>query len=66
MLGGRSDVIELKTADEIDKMALTGEFIAETLATLSNAAQPGVNVMQLENHARALILERGAKSCYWD
>ncbi len=59
-------MIELKTADEIDKMAVTGEFIAETLATLSNEAQPGVNVMQLENHARALIFERGAKSCYWD
>jgi methionyl aminopeptidase len=59
-------VIELKSADEIDKMAVTGEFVAETLATLSNEAQPGVNVMQLENHARALITDRGAKSCYWD
>jgi len=59
-------VIELKTADEIDKMAVTGEFVAETLAILSTEAQPGVNVMELEHHARALISERGAKSCYWD
>jgi methionine aminopeptidase len=44
-------VIELKTADEIDKMAVTGEFVADTLATLSIEAQPGVNVMQLEHHA---------------
>jgi methionyl aminopeptidase len=59
-------MIELKTADEIDKMAVTGEFVAETLSTLSIEAQPGVNVMQLEHHARELVHERGAKSCYWD
>ena len=47
-------------------MAVTGEFVAETLATLSIEAQPGVNLMQLEHHARALITDRGAKSCYWD
>ena len=59
-------MIELKTADEIDKMAVTGEFVAETLAILSTEAQPGVNVMELEHHARALVSERGATSCYWD
>src|SRR3981189_2158043 len=59
-------MIELKTAGEINKMAVTGDFVAETLATLSIAAQPGVNLMQLEHHARALITDRGAKSCYWD
>lgn len=59
-------MIELKTAEEINKMAVTGEFVAETLATLSIEAQPGVNLMQLEQHARALITDRGAKSCYWD
>src|SRR3954466_2835831 len=59
-------MIELKTAEEINKMAVTGEFVAETLATLSIEAQPGVNLMQLEHHARALITDRGAKSCYWD
>jgi methionyl aminopeptidase len=59
-------MIELKSANEIDKMAVTGEFVAETLATLSGEAQPGVNVMQLELHARQLIEDRGATSCYWD
>ena len=59
-------MIELKTADEIDKMAVTGEFVAQTLTTLSIEAEPGVNLMQLENHARTLISERGAESCYWD
>jgi len=59
-------MIELKTAAEIDKMAVTGEFVADTLATLSVEARPGVNLMQLEHHARALISDRGAQSCYWD
>ncbi len=59
-------MIELKTAGDIDKMAVTGEFVAQTLATLSIEAQPGVNLMQLEHHARALITDRGATSCYWD
>ena len=59
-------MIELKTAKEIDKMAVTGEFVARTLATLADEAEPGVNLMQLEHRARALIDERGATSCYWD
>jgi methionyl aminopeptidase len=59
-------VIELKTADEIAKMAVTGRFVADTLATLSGEARPGVNLMELEHHARALVSERGAVSCYWD
>lgn len=64
--GARAHVIELKTADEIDKMAVTGEFVAETLAALSGEAEPGVNLLPLEHHARTLIDERGATSCYWD
>ena len=59
-------MIELKTAKEIDKMAITGDFVARTLTTLADEAEPGVNLMQLEHRARALIDERGATSCYWD
>jgi methionyl aminopeptidase len=59
-------VIELKTADEIEAMAVTGQFVAQTLATLSNEARPGVNLMQLELHARQLVADRRATSCYWD
>jgi methionyl aminopeptidase len=59
-------MIELKTAAEIDKMAVTGEFVAQTLATLSRDAEPGVNLMALEHRARGLIADRGATSCYWD
>ncbi len=59
-------MIELKTAREIDKMALTGEFVARTLATVAREAEPGVNLLQLEHRTRELIAERGATSCYWD
>lgn len=59
-------MIELKTADEINKMAATGAFVADTLATLSIEAEPGVNLLQLEHRARALMTARGADSCYWD
>src|SRR3978361_2427710 len=47
-------------------MAVTGAFVAATLAALADEAQPGVNLMDLEHHARKLMDERGAESCYWD
>src|SRR5689334_20373187 len=59
-------MIELKTAKEVDKMAVTGEFVAHTLKTLAREAEPGVNLMQLEHRARGLVADRGATSCYWD
>jgi len=59
-------VIELKTPREIDKMAVTGRFVAETLAELAELARPGLNLMDLEKRARRRVKERGAVSCYWD
>ncbi len=59
-------MIELKTPAEIDKMAVTGRFVAKTLTELSETAEPGMNLMHLEKLARKLIEDAGAKSCYWD
>jgi methionyl aminopeptidase len=59
-------VIELKSAEEIGRMAVTGRFVGELLAELSGVAAVGVNLMDLEHHARRRISERGAESCYWD
>jgi methionyl aminopeptidase len=59
-------VIELKSADEIGKMAVAGQFVGELLAELSGVAAVGVNLMDIEHHARTRIKERGAESCYWD
>lgn len=59
-------MIELKTAAEIEKMRITGGFVAEVLTELSGMAAIGVNLLDLEHHARDMIKRRGAQSCYWD
>lgn len=59
-------MIELKTPAEIERMRVTGGFIAHVFAELSALAGVGVNLLDLEHHARDLIRQRGAQSCYWD
>lgn len=59
-------MVELKTAPEIEAMAVTGAFIAELLDDLAGRVRPGVNLLELEHRARELISRRGAVSCYWD
>jgi methionyl aminopeptidase len=59
-------MIELKTPAEIERMRVAGRFVAEVLAALSARAQVGVNLLDLEQHARQMIRDRQAESCYWD
>lgn len=59
-------MIELKTDAEIAEMRTTGRFVAEVLAELGGLADIGVNLLDLEHHARAMVKRRGAQSCYWD
>lgn len=59
-------VIELKTPAEIERMRVTGRFVAEVLAEVARLADVGVNLLDLEHHVRDLIKRRGAESCYWD
>lgn len=59
-------MIELKTEAEIEKMRVTGRFVAEVLGELSGLAEVGVNLLDLEHHARDMVQRRGAQSCYWD
>lgn len=47
-------------------MDVTGTFVAELLDDLAGRARPGMNLLELEERARALISARGAQSCYWD
>src|SRR5688500_8131182 len=47
-------------------MHVTGQFIAEVLEELTAKAAVGVNLLDLEHHARHMLSERGAESCYWD
>lgn len=59
-------MIELKSPDQIERMGVTGRFVGEVLAELGEIAEVGVDLMDLEHHARRRIKERGAQSCYWD
>lgn len=59
-------MVELKTAAEIERMGVAGQFVAEVLAELREQAAIGVNLLDLELHVRERIRERGAVSCYWD
>ncbi|MFJ5228960.1 type I methionyl aminopeptidase [Kitasatospora sp. NPDC088391] len=59
-------MIEFKNPQSIEKMAVTGRFVADTLTELSALAEVGRDVMDLELRARELIERRGAQSCYWD
>ncbi|MBF6210002.1 type I methionyl aminopeptidase [Nocardia puris] len=59
-------MVELKTADEIERMAVAGEFVGGVLAELRTRARVGVNLLELEALVRQRIEERGAVSCYWD
>ena len=59
-------MIELKSPAEIERMHVTGQFIGEVLDELSSRAAVGVNLLDLEHHARHMLEERGAVSCYWD
>jgi methionyl aminopeptidase len=59
-------MIELKSPTEIHRMQVTGQFVAQVLTELSEIADVGVNLLELEHHARSRIHQRGAQSCYWD
>lgn len=59
-------MIELKTPAEIQRMHVAGRFVAEVLSEVCELAAVGVNLLDLEHHARAMIKRRGAESCYWD
>jgi methionyl aminopeptidase len=59
-------VIELYTRTEIDQMRPAGAFVASVLAALREAADIGVNLLELDALAARMIAERGATSCYVD
>jgi methionyl aminopeptidase len=59
-------VIELRTPTEIEQMRPAGKFVAEVLAAVSEAADVGVNLLELDALAHRMVKERGAESCYVD
>ena len=59
-------MIELRTSSEIEQMRPAGRFVAEVLTRLAEAADVGVNLLDLDALAHEMIKERGAESCYID
>ena len=59
-------MIELKSPLEIAQMHVAGQFVAQVLSELGDLADVGVNLLDLEQHVRNRIRQRGADSCYWD
>jgi methionyl aminopeptidase len=59
-------MIELRTPSEIEQMRPAGRFVAEVLTRLVEAADVGVNLLELDALAHEMIRGRGAESCYID
>jgi len=59
-------VIEYRNAQEIEQMRPAGRFVAEVLTELSNRADVGMNLLELDEIAHEMIRDRGATSCYID
>jgi methionyl aminopeptidase len=59
-------MIELRTPEEIEAMRPAGRFVAEVLTRLADAADVGVNLLELDALAHDMIREVGAESCYID
>ncbi len=61
-----SRVIEYRTPAEIEQMKPAGRFVADVLTSLQEAADVGVNLLELDALAHQMIRDRGAESCYID
>ena len=59
-------MIELRTPAQIEAMRPAGRFVAEVLTALADAADVGVNLLDLDGLAHRMIKDRGAESCYID
>ena len=59
-------MIELRTPNQIEQMKPAGRFVADVITALGEAADVGVNLLELDELAHRMIKERGAESCYID
>ncbi|WP_121251232.1 type I methionyl aminopeptidase [Nocardioides ferulae] len=59
-------MIELRTPAQIEEMKPAGRFVSEVITALAEAADVGVNLLDLDALAHRMIKERGAESCYID
>jgi methionyl aminopeptidase len=59
-------VIELRTPAEIEQLRVAGEFVGRVLDATRDAADVGVNLLELDALAHDMIRAEGAESCYID
>lgn len=59
-------MIEYRTPAQIEAMRPAGRFVADVITALIEAADVGVNLLELDRLAHRMITERGAESCYID
>ncbi|MGA8986894.1 type I methionyl aminopeptidase [Aeromicrobium sp.] len=59
-------MIELLTPTQVEEMRPAGRFVASVLTALSDAADVGVDLLELDALAHQMIRDRGAESCYID
>ena len=59
-------MIEYRTPAELDQMRPAGQFVATVLTALIDAADVGVNLLDLDALAHEMIRAAGAESCYVD
>jgi methionyl aminopeptidase len=59
-------VVELRTRAQMEEMRPAGRFVADVITALAEAADVGVNLLELDALAHRMIRDRGAESCYID
>lgn len=53
-------MLTIKNASEIEKMAVAGKIVGETLLLMQKLARPGVTTFELDREAEAFIRSKGA------
>jgi len=56
--------ILIKTAEQIEKIALAGSVVAELFEELSNYIKPGINTAQIDAFAEKFIKKRGGRPTF--
>lgn len=59
-----AEAIEVKSADAVAKMAVSGRLVAECLEILRGMVKPGVTTLELDQAARSFIERHGAKPSF--
>lgn len=59
-------MIEILNPTELSQARRTGRLVADILQTLKHRSTVGTNLLDIDRWAKAMIIEAGAESCYFD